>query len=282
MRPLRVNVKGAEQFAPFSANVIAAGDPDTLAANIRYAVLKGNPELQPAPKHDGHMVIVGSSPSVSEYAEEIRDHSGTVVCVNGAHNWLIERGIIPDICVLLDPLPKSEWIDTKTREFAISPHAEVIYLIASQCDPAVLDSFKNVTTWHAWVPKEATGEDIGDILGGGHWLTPGGSTAAMRCLTIGKFIGFRRFSLYGVDSSCREGQFHVQDSMLPQGGTPCVIDYGGQRFETTIKMAQQADDFERLYVQSMNDCRIDAYGDGLIPSMCKQLNHLKYGVVNKE
>ena len=61
----RCNAWLMENLAQLKVNVKAAGTPDGIVSNIRAAIARGLPELVPSLiAHDGHMVIVGSGPSM--------------------------------------------------------------------------------------------------------------------------------------------------------------------------------------------------------------------------
>ncbi len=59
--------------------------------------------------NNGDFCMVGSGPSIEDHLEAIKDCQNQgmpIIAIKGAHDWLIERGIIPDLCIMLDPQPK--------------------------------------------------------------------------------------------------------------------------------------------------------------------------------
>ncbi len=244
---------------------------ESLRYNICSALGRGLKELSPELPHDRPLNLAAFGPSLTE--QSIPD--GELWCVNGAHDWLISQGRIPDVCVLLDPTPDLSGV--------ITPHNGVKYLIASQCHPDLFDRLKeaDVTLWHAWVPKESTGEDIRDLVNtpGQHWFISGGGTAALRALVIAKFLGYRDISVYGLDSSFEGERKHAVEPH-PCAGNECEVEYGGKIFQTNIPLAAQAENFEAQYIKVLNDVRIRVHGTGLIPWICESLNKLKYGERN--
>lgn len=273
----------ASPFVPLTVTVRCWDTADSLISNIASALKRPLPELIPQEPHDRRMVIVATAPSVERYTIE-RQPGDMICCVNGAHDWLLARGVVPDICVLLD----------STHELAdvVHPVKGVRYVVASQCHPDVFDALSgfHVIRWHALVPPETLGgRELVDVLeehappgDGNYWMIPGGGTAAIRCLSLGQFSGYRKFLVYGLDSSfADDGRRQVQAHM-PCKGNEIEVEFNGRRFRTTPSLAAQAQDFQGLYLRALNDCRVTVMGDGLIPWMCESLNRLKFGPHHKE
>jgi len=87
------------------------------------------------------IAIVCYGPSLKKTWAEVRNFKKVMTC-SGAHNFLVERGIIPTWHVDLDPR------EHKAR--MLTPHKDVEYLIASCCHPNMLDKLEgfNVKLWH--------------------------------------------------------------------------------------------------------------------------------------
>ena len=259
-------------------------EPKDLIRNIENAITLGLPELTPADEHDRRMVIAGFAPSLRDHVDEIvekKARGDLVVCVNGAHDWLIERGIVPDMCVLLDA-----WEGMKDL---VKPHKEVHYFVASQCPASLFDYLKGyrVTLWHSYVNKEQTGFSVQELIdkdGPKSWIVYGGCTAALRCLNLGYLLGYRRFTYFGVDSSfpkpnehyvgpCFEGDDEESKKLWEE----IDVKYGGRNFLSTIGLTAQAEQFERFFMVEFNKCKIRVVGEGLIPYVYQTLSRLKYG-----
>ena len=277
-------IGGAGQPAPLVPLTVTTrcwDDPEPLVANIMSALARRLTELGPSELHAGRLVIVATSPSGERYTIEKRP-GDVLVCVNGAHDWLLRRGIKPDACLFLDSTPELAAV--------FAPQQGINYLVASQCHPSTFDRLAghNVVLWHARVPTETLGGiDIADLVSKHNravpvsYMIPGGGTAAIRWFSVGQFSGFRRFVAYGLDSSFDDGRRQVE-SFMPCAGDEIEVEYNGRMFRTSPALAAQAQDFDALYTRALNDCRIDVVGDGLIPWMCESLNRLKYGAPSKE
>lgn len=155
-----------------------------------------------APRHDGRVAIVAYGPSLKEtysYIETERRAFGTkVVSVSGAHDFLIERGIIPDYHIEVDPREHKAW-------FTRNPHPDVTYWIASCCHPTLIDNLvskgSKIALWHVY--NSETDKKIADETGPdpGAWLICGGGSVACRATNVMYTQGFRSFSMYGMDCS---------------------------------------------------------------------------------
>jgi hypothetical protein len=119
-----------------------------------------------------------------------------IVSMSGSHNFLIERGVIPDYHIDMDPRPHK-------LAHIIKPHPDVQYLMATVCHPftwAILKGYK-LKTWHvisgkgtkAWLEKY----DPRTVL------VAGGSTIGLASIHVGGLLGYRRFEIHGMDGSFR-------------------------------------------------------------------------------
>ena len=258
------------------ANLPCWDEPANLRRYILSALGLGLPTLQLGTPNRETLGLCAFGPSLVEFEDEIRNHEGPLWCVNGAHDWLISKDIAPDACVLLD--------STEALADVITPIAGVRYYVASQCHPRLFDRLKgfDVVLWHAWVPKAQTIDDIRDLVTSNvpkgtecHFIS-GGGTAALRCFTLGKWVGYRKFIAWGLDSSFKDNRTHATPD-YPCKGTWLDVEYAGRVFPTNGPLAAQADNFEGLMMWQLNGCRVDVRGDGLIPHICATINRLKYG-----
>ena len=155
------------------------------------------------------VAIVGGGPSLGGCLDELRllvkNSSASIIAINKSHDYLIENGIIPDFCVLLDP---REWVKTY-----VTPHKDVKYLIASQVNNAVWEKLEgyDIYTWHALahnhgskVFRNIDPEKFKKFAKGKKYLSIGGGvTAGLRAWTIAcyPYMGFSYIHLFGFDSS---------------------------------------------------------------------------------
>lgn len=270
------------QLTRHSIQPVTAGTPQSNAENIRSALSRGLSEITyPAPFfHDGNMVIVGSGPTVTSFLEEIREEkrNGRPICaIKGAHDWLIENNIEPDLFVSCEPR------DRPLRH----PSDRCCYVLASRCAPSLFDqlSGKRVILWHSLAFRmgfnPAPGEkvDLSDFscfepeceaFRGRPVSVGGGSTSGLRALTIVyQFFGFRNITLYGFDS-CLASDRKTKRFTGEDIGTGMLVDMivAGRRFWCNGAMAAQASEFQDV-INSMPGLKLSIKGDGLLAAILK-------------
>jgi uncharacterized Rossmann fold enzyme len=237
-------------------------------ANIVYSVSLGLPALEPKPDHSGHVCIVGGGPSLPDSLTEIKAMLGfghKVWALNNTHDWLIDRGIIPDACVFLDARPEN-------AAFAKRARNDVLYYVASQCDKSMFEALsgKSVATYHN--ATEGAQETLEPITTGDLHLLGGGTTVGMKAIVIARFIGFKNFHLYGFDSSYREPEGHAYPQPINDNDRALDIVCEGRKFKCAPWMVTQANDFIELANMLVEqDCLITVGGDGLIPYVARMM-----------
>ncbi len=172
--------------------------PEKLRENMRSAIGRNLPEIRRLNPHGHTLSIAGGGPSIADTYKEL---TGYVGAVNKSHDWLLEKGVVPNACCILDPLP--------VMAEAVTPHKDVTYLIASCCDPALFDKLRGyrVGLWHA----SNFADEMSVLKGRDSLLLGGGTTVSLRWLNIGYVCGFRSFHIHGVDSSAKDGRHHAYD-----------------------------------------------------------------------
>lgn len=229
---------------------------DEQRSNVISALGRGLPEFSPALfRHDGTMVLVGSGPSLPNHLDDIKQESAkgrTIVAIKGAHDWLMQNDITPDVWVCVDPRDRRAGIQCKNDR--------TVYMVASRCDPVMFEHLADckVLLWHSWSDDERMPELDGRIRIGG------GTTSGLRAINIGYVLGFRKFVLYGFDSCLAAdgktkrftGEFAPENAIVPM-----IV--GGRTFLCNGAMAMQASEFQELY-KVMPDITCDVKGDGLI------------------
>lgn len=230
-------------------------------------------------------VIVGGAPSMKDCMGDIawhrRQKKTRIVTVNNAWRPLVERGITPDVHVMLDARPEN-------AEFVKGAPKGVRFLLSAQCHPDVFDALEGheVVVWfngyddnsklqeilHPWWE----GPDQKPII-----LVPGGSTVGLRALWLATYSGFRRIHMYGVDSSYAEsGAHHAYPQALNDGESTLEVVRGDKRYVCAPWMVRQAAEFEQTW-RDLADyvdfdgkpapVQINVHGSGLIPDIARSL-----------
>jgi hypothetical protein len=252
---------------------------EEIRENIKTNLQKIKQWIRPAKAHLTPLVLVsaGESLNTPETVEELRrwqSSGASIWCVKHSHNRLIELGIIPWACVLLDPRPHK---GPSTHGFAredmlANPHPGVRYLLASMVDPTVvvglLAKEADVWGWHA-----AVGANEKDIIPAGHNLVPGGSTSVMRAISLGWMMGYRLMKTYAMDS-CHFDPSKLDLTAKNPDGTPRYFQInvaaGEQKAEfwTDRDLLAQAQDYTRLLKENPM-LEIEALGTGMVPYIHK-------------
>lgn len=270
-----------------SIRAVTAGTPESNSDNIRSALARDLPEFIPALcAHDASMVIVGSGPSLVDFADEIkaeRDKGRPVCAINGAHEWLISNGIDPDLFVSCDPR-------TTIRPNVETKSKRTVYLLASRCHPQVFDHLKDckVVLWHSMASrsdvKPASTEDgkvawedmdlieecevfRDRIETGKSYGVGGASTSGLRAITLAYSMGYRKVILFGFDS-CLAADRDTKRFSGEKVGQGAIIDVivDGRRFFCNGAMAAQAQEVQKI-INALPGLNIEARGDGLIAAI---------------
>lgn len=245
---------------PLLIDIAQYGTWDEVQENIKSSIQRGLPELTPAPlTHNGTMVIVGSGPSVTKYAEQIKkdqDEGKTICAIKGAHDWLMENGITPDCFLSVEPRDRSNQIKHKNEH--------TVYMLASRVHPAVFDALKGckVLLWHSW-----SAEKENDVMPKGTMQIGGGTTSGLRAVNVGFVLGYRKFKFYGFDSCLSPDKKQKRFTGEKPGQIIDVI-VGDKTFYCTGALAQQARDFQQIY--DIMDVNIESVGDGLISAIIEE------------
>lgn len=180
--------------------------PDDIKDNIRASVKFDIPVLERSPqKHDGSFIFIAGGPSLNDYIDEIRErkNNGELIATsNMTHDYLIDNGIIPDICAMVDP-------KKRCADYVKKPHKETKYLIAVVCNPRV---FENLLNEGMNVEKVLVGyglENEEDVIIQMELYSPkkamsfltGGTMMGLRAMNLAELLGYKKIEYYGMDSS---------------------------------------------------------------------------------
>lgn len=181
-----------------------------------------------------------------------------VWALNGAYNFLREHGIIPDGLVIMDARPQN-------ISFLSQPHGSTTYYLSTMCDPSLFEKMREYKVV-SWTPLVDGVEDKNHAI-----LIGGGSTVGTRALCLALGLGYRKFQLYGFDSSYRnvddKAEGHAFAQPLNNGELDIRVVINGKEFHCARWMARQCDELRNL-VRTLvedNDCELQVFGDGLFP-----------------
>jgi len=230
---------------------------------IKLACSLEIPRLQPdSTLHPEPIAIACFGPSLNDTWEEIRSFPKVITC-SGSHRFLIDRGIIPTWHVEVDP--RKHKIDLLG-----TPHPDVTYLVASTCHPLyfkhLMSAGAKVLLWHVF----SNDEEAYRTLPRGEWAITGGTNVGLRCMTIGRFFGYRDQHIFGMDGCQRDDTHkHASPHPLQDGSGFALVDYEGKTYKTTPAMLESAKlTFHEL--DELVDVKATFHGEGLVQEMAKK------------
>lgn len=241
-------------------------DQDKIKDNIEKNIAKGRPQVWPHKETEIKCLIVAGGPSLKDYLEVVREkqkEGAKVVALANTAKYLLKHGIRPDCHVLLDARPNnSKFIDDSL---------DCTYLVASQCDPSVLDKLdgkEKVFIWHA-VNSDKEFELINSAYP--QWIPiQGGSTIALRAFRLLHVLGYHNFEVFGMDSCYLDGKHHSYEQPAADDSDIKEIGLNGHKFKCNGWMIQQAMDFLKMVKMFGQNWNMIVHGPGLISTMIKE------------
>jgi FkbM family methyltransferase len=229
---------------------------------IEYASKNISGRIDTGPdRGEDSIAVVCFGPSLKTDWEKIKDYKYIITC-SGAHKFLIDRGIIPNYHVDVDPRQhKIKLLGT--------PHKDVEYLLASTIHPEYVDLIKNynVKLWHGYAGCDIT--TLPNVFPRNEWVFTGGCTVGLRALLIARFLGFKKMGLFGMDCSYPDDNLGEHADIHPN---PCKSEnlvsvlYEGVTYNTSIAMVEYARQFFKETVL-LSDVTMAIYGNGLLQHM---------------
>lgn len=179
-------------------------DPEGCAANLKSSLARSLPLCSEQPERKGKLAVVGAGPSVRDYLDELRGWPGEIWAINGAYDYLIDNGIIPEGFLGVDPLPG-------LAEYVANARPETTFYMSGLSDPAVLDVLASHNV-NLWFPEQESVNYPENV-----WKVGGGTTAITRAPFLARMLGWRDITLFGADSSFDKsryvyGQKYAEDS----------------------------------------------------------------------
>lgn len=261
---------------PIIVNPVDCVEKDFLHGNIKEN-LKIIPRYIES-KFDWHekkLVVVSGGPSIKDYIRDIiasQIDGADVLCVKHSYPMLLNAGITPWACIILDPRPlDGESTHGIIRRSLFEKKSDTLFFVASMTNPEVTKFLKDrgdtVFGWHAFSQASSKLPELQNKM-----MVTGGTCAAMRAVGLGHTLGYRKFDLYGFDS-CVSEPSEEEKKLLDDMGKPKFIEVGigGKKFWTTGELLAQAQDFERLVERSDVDMRLQVFGKGMVSALWENM-----------
>lgn len=233
--------------------------PEQRIKHINHALSLGLPEFFPTDaEQDKDLVICASGPSLrTEFycVEEAVEAGHHVMVINGAHDFMIERGIIPEYAMSIDPQAET-WKNFSIRDY------DIHYFLASQCHEFMFEQTcdKRVTLFHLLGDTERK-----HLKKHRCYFVGGGSTSGLRAMTLAYLMGYKKQHLIGYDSCYLYGQRNVDK---PMDRAILNTEVNEKDFYTNPEFAVQADEFQDV-LESLPEVLVRVYGEGMIAEIMK-------------
>lgn len=267
---------------PVQVNPRDSVPPDNIQNNVRenLKMFKTNNSkmVDRCRWHGEEAVIASAGPSLMETIDKIKElqqAGAKVVCVKHSIQTLVDNGVMPWGCVILDARP-FDGISTHgivRRDLFKTVHKDVRYFVASMTNPDVtkyiLDNGGNVVGWNAYTSALQT---MPEMMG--KQMITGGTCSAMRAIGLMHTIGFRKFHIFGMDCSYNgeppnkdETDLYGKKKWLKVG----ILNKQKDKediFWTTGELLALAQDFEALLEREATiDMDLAVYGRGMVPTI---------------
>lgn len=246
---------------------------DQYLANVTSALKRKLPVIATfAPPHDRRLLICGNGPSLAMSANRLRKlarKGHKVVACNNSYAFLKRAGV---------PVWAQAVMDASENTIKYVSHRdELLYLVCSLCDPRLFDTLegRDILLWHVTHHDDAVTQralDMATELKQPAYFFGGGSTIALRMPWIGYALGFRKFELYGVDSSFMGARQYAAPAHVY--GNVIKVFCGDREFLTSPQMADQAASFMTIlksFHRLFPGTTLDVHGQGLIPEIVRQM-----------
>tara|TARA_R110000822_G_scaffold1244_8_gene5590 strand:+ start:8842 stop:11187 length:2346 start_codon:yes stop_codon:yes gene_type:complete len=224
------------------------------------------------------VIVVSAGPSIDwkELKRVIKETRGTVVCVKHSYPMLLEHGIKPYACIILDPRPASgvstHGVVRKDLFSTVDPTTK--FLIASMTDTSmtkhILSKTDNVYGWHAFSEAirklQQDGIKSGFSLADGVKIPPnasfvtGGTCSAMRAIGMFHILGVRNFHLFGFDCSIPDITAEMKEKKDEEGRPKYLnVETNGELFWTTGELLAMGQDCQKLFESNSFEMNISLY-----------------------
>ena len=252
---MTVRLNGGGFVPPLLQHIDVRESVETQVAHVEHSMSLGLSQFGKLCRAHGHTLsIVGGGPSL---ADTYQDLSGYVVAINGSLKWLLDKGIVPYACGVLDPG------DHIAGTLVADPR--VRFFVSSTCHPSVFEKLKdcNITLWHPGgsdeINKAVFSRNPEALIAGG------GCTMGLRWITLGYLLGFRRFRCFGMDSSFSEEGTHAYPDWKDDERERF---FEARGFLTSKDMLQQVADYivmrERFRYGDVDEIDVDVVGHHLM------------------
>lgn len=220
-------------------------------------------------------LIVCYGPSLLEtwphLLAQLKFHGGDVFSVSGSHDFVVRRGVVPKYHVECDPRPH------KTANINMMQEGTE-YLIASCAHPSLIEKLEpyNLTLWHSLNGMDSI--RVCEEIEPDQPLIGGGGNAGLRAITLAFEMGYRYFTIYGMDCSFKSGAQWAGPHTGKIKEAYEVKTPDGRTFESSAVMVAYTRHFFETVQKIKEACpwaEFQLAGDGLLQHMITIQNQME-------
>mgnify|MGYP001584265847 FL=1 len=196
---------------PFVITPASSASDKQLVKNMTYNIDNIPKWFERCKKTNDHALIVSAGPSTRLF---LRDHKklidkfNPIFCIKHAIPLLMDAGVEPDFCVVLDPRPIDavSTLGHKRSELYDRAPKKTTFFVASMTHISVtkhlMEKGYNIVGWHALTPEMQSlpNEYKKHIMGGKHGIPiTGGTSSGTRTIELSFFMGIPTVTCVGFD-----------------------------------------------------------------------------------
>lgn len=249
--------------------VIAVGAvaSDDRWVQVEAATKAIDKRIELAEPHDRVAVLACYGPSLADTICQLKeladDPNADIISVSGAHDFLIENGIIPRYHAECDPRPhKADNID--------AGHPDITYLLASSCSPVLFDKLKDhdIRLWHVSTTEHVMKLQH-ELKENPRHIISGGGSVGLRAIPLLYALGYRKMFIFAMDCSFADkGETQHAGKHAGKKQDACEVLCDQRVFVSSPVLLTYATGFFET-VQKVTDLDVRLYGDGLLQAMCR-------------
>lgn len=253
---------GAPKVDVQGVTAYGAVDPEERFNQVKAAIARFPRRIEVLPAHERTAIICCYGPSLADSIEQIKHEiertGGDVISVSGAHDFLLQHGIVPKFHIECDPRAhKADNIE--------KGHPGVTYLLGSCCHPVLFDKLEgfDVRLWHV-AQTEHTKRLVHELSEKPEHVISGGGSVGLRSIPLLYALGYRDMSIFGMDCSFRDdGQKQWAGRHAGKKQDVCQVLCGDRLFYSSPILLSYATNFWET-VQKVDDVTFRLMGDGLL------------------
>lgn len=194
---------GEGAFSPVQAIASSPVPGERAISNIEESVKFDHPLLMAErPGIKDTIIFVAGGPTLRDYVEEIRERQAAgipILTSNNTYDWLVARGIVPDMCLIFDP-------KEKVAGYVTNPQQSTQFFLGVVVNPKTFERFAGFNVKKVVVAYGLEGREDVQLQqrlypkARGKDFLIGGTMTPLRAMPFAVMLGYRKIEFYGFDS----------------------------------------------------------------------------------